>query len=65
MVVAGLAATVYVNFQEWQHVGPVGRSGIDMSHMMRVDRFCVAFNAIWRFAAALILIVSADVYKIE
>lgn len=65
MVVAGLAAIFYVNFQEWQHVGPVVLSGIDMSHMMLVDHFSVAFNAILIFASALIFLLSADFYKNE
>ena len=65
MIVAGLAAIFYVNFQDWQHAGPVVVYGIDMSHMMLVDHFSVAFNAILIFASALIFVLSADFYKNE
>ena len=60
MIVAGLAAIFYVNFQDWQHAGPVVVYGIDMSHMMLVDHFSVAFNAILIFASALIFVLSIN-----
>jgi NADH-quinone oxidoreductase subunit N len=65
MILAGLAAIFFVNFMDWQHVGPVMIGGLDMSHMMQVDRFAVAFNAILICASALIFALSANYYKNE
>ena len=65
MILAGLAAIFYINFQDWQSAGPVILSGIDMSHMMQVDHFSVAFNALLICAAAFIFILSSDFYKNE
>lgn len=65
VVIAGLAAIFFVNYLDWQHAGPVVIGGLDMSHMMQVDHFTVAFNALLIFAAALIFALSADFYKAE
>jgi NADH-quinone oxidoreductase subunit N len=65
MILAGLAAIFCVNFMDWQHVGPIMIGGMDMAHMMQVDQFTVAFNAILISAAALVFALSADFYKEE
>lgn len=65
VVLAGLAAIFYVNCMDWSHTGPVILSGLDMSRMMQVDHFSVAFNGILIFASALLLALSGDFYKNE
>jgi len=65
VILAGLAAIFFVNFMDWQHVGPIMIGGMDMAHMMKVDQFTVAFNAILIGAAALVFALSADFYKDE
>lgn len=65
IVLAGLAAIFYINYGEWSHTGPVMLSGLDMSRMIQVDHFSVAFNGILIFASALLLALSGHFYKDE
>jgi NADH-quinone oxidoreductase subunit N len=65
VILAGLATIFFVNFMDWQHAGPIMIGGMDMAHMIQVDSFTVAFNAILISAAALIFALSADFYKDE
>jgi NADH-quinone oxidoreductase subunit N len=65
VVLTGLAVIFFINYQDWQHAGPVVISGIDVSHMIRVDHFSVAFNAILICSAALIFALTVDFYKDE
>ena len=65
VILAGLAAIFCVNYMDWQHVGPIMIGGMDMAHMMQVDKFTVAFNGLLIGAAALLFTLSADFYKDE
>ena len=65
VILAGLAAIFFVNYMDWQMTGPVILAGIDMSHMLQVDHFAVAFNAILIGAAALLFTLSGNFYKDE
>ena len=65
VILDGLAAIFLVNFADWQHIGPIMIGGMDMSHMMQVDRFTVAFNAVLICASALVFALSSDYYKNE
>ena len=65
VIIAGLAAIFLVNYMDWQHTGPVVLSGLDMSRMMQVDHFSVAFNGVLICASALLFALSADFYKNE
>ena len=64
-IIAGLGAIFYINSLDWTAAGPVVISGLNMSHMMHVDHFSVAFSGLSIFAAALIFALSADYYKDE
>ena len=64
-IIAGLGAIFYINSLDWTAAGPVIISGLNMSHMMHVDHFSVAFSGLSIFAAALIFALSADYYKDE
>src|SRR4030095_10633726 len=64
-IIAGLGAIFYINSLDWTAAGPVIISGLDMSHMMHVDHFSVAFGGLSIFAAALIFALSSDYYKDE
>jgi NADH-quinone oxidoreductase subunit N len=48
VILAGLAGIFFVNYMDWQAAGPVMIAGMDVSHMMQVDHFAVAFNSIFR-----------------
>jgi len=65
VILAGLAAIFFVNYMDWHHVGPIMIGGMDMSHMMQVDHFTVAFNGLLIGAAALIFALSGNFYKDE
>src|SRR5690349_11795322 len=65
VILLGLAAIFYINFQEWHQAVPVVLGGIDMSHMMRVDHFSIAFSGLSIFSAALIFALSSYFYKDE
>lgn len=65
LILLGLAGIFFVNYLEWQTTGPILIGGLDMSHMMRVDHFSVAFSGLAIFAAALIFAMSGDFYKNE
>ena len=65
LIIAGLAAIFYVNYMDWQTAAPVIIGGLDMSTMMRVDNFTVAFSGLSIFTAALIFLLSGDFYKNE
>ena len=62
LIIAGLAAIFYVNYMDWQTAAPVIIGGLDMSTMMRVDNFTVAFSGLSIFTAALIFLLSGDFY---
>jgi NADH-quinone oxidoreductase subunit N len=65
VILLGLAAIFYINFQEWHQAVPVVLGGIDMSHMMRVDHFSIAFSGLSIFSASLIFALSSYFYKDE
>ncbi len=65
VIIAGLAVIFYVNYLDWQQTAPVIIGGMDMSHMMRIDPFSVAFSGLSIFTAALIFAMSSDFYKSE
>lgn len=65
LILAGLVGIFFVNGMNWSHVGPAVIGGIDMAHMMQIDHFSVAFNALLIVAAGLIFMLSADFYKEE
>ncbi|MEO5907543.1 MAG: NADH-quinone oxidoreductase subunit N [Saprospiraceae bacterium] len=65
LVLLGLAAIFFVNYLDWQSAVPVIIGGLDMSAMMRVDHFSIAFSGLSIFTAALIFAMSDDFYKNE
>ncbi len=65
MILIGLVGIFLVNFMDWQNAAPVIIGGLDMSHMMRVDNYSVAFSGLAIFTAALIFAMSGDFYKNE
>ncbi len=64
-ILLGLAAIFYVNLSDWNHQGDIVVYGINMSHMVKVDHFSVAFSGLSIFLAALIFLMSHDYYKNE
>ncbi|MFZ1675763.1 MAG: NADH-quinone oxidoreductase subunit N [Saprospiraceae bacterium] len=65
VIIAGLAAIFFVNVLEWAQTAPIILGGMDMSRMMRVDHFSIAFSGLSIFTAALIFALSSDFYKDE
>lgn len=65
VIVAGLAAIFYINCLGWSAEGPIMLGGMDMSRMMRIDHFSIAFSGLSIFTAALIFTLSSDFYKDE
>lgn len=65
VIIAGLAAIFFVNTLDWIGSAPVIIGGMDMSRMIRIDHFSVAFSGLSIFTAALIFALSADFYKDE
>ncbi len=65
LILLGLAGIFFINYLDWSSTGPVVIGGLDMSHMMRVDHFSVAFSGLAIFAAALIFAMSGPFYKNE
>ena len=65
VIIAGLAVIFYINYLDWLETAPVILGGLDISHMMHVDHFSIAFSGLSIFAAALIFAMSADFYKDE
>ncbi len=65
LILLGLAGIFFANLLDWNSASPVIIGGLDMSHMMRVDNFSVAFSGLAIFTAALIFMMSGDFYKNE
>src|SRR5690606_4313629 len=65
VVLTGLAAIFLLNAQDWSAAGPVAIGGMDMSHMMQIDHYAVAFNGLLIFLSAMIFVMSASFYKQE
>lgn len=65
VILLGLAAIFYVNLTDWNHSGDVTVYGINMSHMVKIDHFSVAFGGLTIFLGALIFILSHDYYKTQ
>ncbi len=65
VIIAGLAAIFFVNVLEWAQTAPIILGGMDMSRMMRIDHFSVAFSGLSIFTAVLIFALSSDFYKDE
>lgn len=65
VILLGLAAIFAVNCMEWTDLSPVVIGGLDMTHMMRVDNFSIAFSGLSIFTAALIFAMCGDFYKTE
>lgn len=64
-VVVALAGIFYINYLEWSHSGAVMISGINVSNMIQVDHFSVAFSGLAIFLTALIAALTSDFYKNE
>ena len=65
VILAGLAAIFYINVLDWNQTIPIIIGGMNMSHMMHIDQFSVAFSGLSIFTAGLIFALSADFYKDE
>lgn len=65
VVLAGLAVIFGINLMDMDLSGNVIIGGMDMSHMIRVDNFSVAFSGLSIFTAMLIFSLSHDFYKNE
>ncbi|MEO6131072.1 MAG: NADH-quinone oxidoreductase subunit N [Saprospiraceae bacterium] len=65
VIIAGLAVIFFINTLDWVQSAPVIIGGMDMSRMMRIDHFSIAFSGLAIFTAALIFALSADFYKDE
>ncbi len=65
IILIGLAVIFGINLSNWSATGPVIFAGLDMSSMLHMDHFTVAFNAVLIFTAALIFAMSHDFYKDE
>ena len=65
MILAGLAGIFFVNWMDWQQMGPFSMWGIDMSHMMKVDAVSIAFNSLFIGGGAFAFAYTADFYKDE
>lgn len=63
MILIGLAGIFYINFADWADAAPVVIGGLDMSHMMRIDQFTVAFSGLAIFTAALLFMMAHNFYK--
>lgn len=64
-IVLGLAAIFYVNYMDWDVADPVVIGGMDMSHMMRVDAYSVAFSGLAIFTSILFFMLTGDFYRSE
>jgi len=64
-VLAGLAVIFCMNFIEWDSMGPVMMGGIDMSNMMDVSHYSVAFGGVSIVLTALIIGLTHSFYKDE
>ena len=65
VILAGLAVIFYINILDWQETVPVMVGGLDMSHMMRIDHFSIAFSGLSIITAMMIFAMSGYVYKDE
>ena len=65
MILVGLAGIFYINYLDWHSAAPVIIGGMDMSDMMRIDKFSVAFSGLSIFTAALIFMMTGSFYKNE
>jgi len=65
VVVLGLTGIFYINFSDWGNTSDIIISGINMSHMMKVDSYSVAFSGLAIFLTFLLLIMAGDFYKNE
>ena len=63
VILTGLAAIFFVNYLDWQNTAPIIIGGMDMSHMMRIDNFSVAFSGLAIFISALIFMMAGNFYK--
>jgi NADH-quinone oxidoreductase subunit N len=64
-VLAGLAVIFCMNYMEWDSMGAVMMGGIDMSNMMDVSHYSVAFGGVSIVLTALIIGLSHSFYKDE
>lgn len=64
-VVVGLAAIFMVNMQTWGVNTPLSIGPVSISHMISVDKFSIAFNALAILISMLIFILSANYYANE
>lgn len=64
-IVLGLVGIFYVNYMDWNTASPVIIGGMDMSHMMRVDSYSVAFSGLAIFASILFFLLAGDFYRNE
>lgn len=64
-VLAGLAVIFCMNYIEWDSMGAVMMGGIDMSNMMDVSHYSVAFGGVSIVLTALIIGLSHSFYKDE
>lgn len=65
IVLIGLSVIFYVNFSGWGVEIPATISGLNMSHMVHIDNFSIAFSGLAIFIAALIFMLAHDYYKNE
>ena len=65
VVLIGLAAIFGVNLMNWSATDAFMFAGLDMSNMVNIDHFTVAFNGVLIFAAALLFAMTHDFYRDE
>jgi NADH-quinone oxidoreductase subunit N len=65
MILIGLAGIFCVNYLDWSAASPVIVGGLDMSHMIRIDNYAVAFSGLAILTAVLIFMLAGDYYKNE
>ena len=65
VILLGLAVIFGINLMSWSAAGPVIFAGLDMSSMLRIDHFSVAFNGVLIVAAGLLFTMSHDFYQHE
>ncbi len=65
VVLIGLAAIFGVNLMNWSAMDAFMFAGLDMSSMVQIDHFTVAFNGVLIFAGALLFAMTHDFYRDE
>ena len=65
VILIGLSVIFYINLSGWDINAPVTLAGMDMMHMMRVDKYAMGFSALAIFISAMIFMMSYDYYKNE